>query len=177
MARVSAVLAGALASLSFAVPVRAATQGCEAFKSSMLRDSGDLKADFVRPLVVSRGAGSGLDSFDLVTIAKIDGGLRCQGDTFVNFEARSATPAVSELLERFAHVQRAASMAVLGWTPARAERSVREMEAEAADYLRASEERGDVSIAGKVEEHEAGGVDLGLIWTKTDRTFIVLRNE
>ena len=39
---------------------------------------------------------------------------------------------------------------------------------EAAEYMRASEQRGDVVIAGKTEYHE-GGSDLGMIFTPTER--------
>jgi hypothetical protein len=51
------------------------------------------------------------------------------------------------------------------------------MNVDAAEYLRASAERGDVYIAGKVEVHEPGNVDLGLIWTNADRSFIILGAE
>ena len=50
------------------------------------------------------------------------------------------------------------------------------MNGEAAEYLRASIERGDVFLAGKTEYHEDGS-DLGMIWTKTDRTFIIVGSE
>ncbi len=169
---------GALAALlTLAAPAFAAGVGCGGFKDAMLKDSGDLKAEFVRPLVVSRGGGSGLDSYDLVTRAKIDGVLRCQGESFVSFEAKIAMPADGDLIARFDAVQRAALISALGWAPARVEKRVREMAGEAADYLRASEERGDVAVSGKVEDHLAGAIDVGLIWTRADRTFIVLPNE
>ncbi len=177
MWRVGGILGAMVVALAAAAPARAAAPTCDGFKAAMARESGDLKADFVRPLVVSRGAGSGLDSFDLVTPARLDGVLRCKGDVFVQFEVKIATPAGDELLERFAQAQRAASVAALGWTAARAEHDVREMAAEAADYLRASEERGDVSVSGKVEAHEPGGMDLGLIWTRSERSFILIRGE
>ena len=48
------------------------------------------------------------------------------------------------------------------------------MTAEAADYLRGSAEREDFSVAGKVERHAGEAGDIGLIWTKTDRTFILV---
>ena len=51
------------------------------------------------------------------------------------------------------------------------------MAAEAREYLAASRERGDVYISGKTEEHEPGGVSLGLIDTDTDRAFIIVGAE
>ena len=47
----------------------------------------------------------------------------------------------------------------------------------AADYLRGSQERGDVYVSGKVEEHVGGGVDIGLLWTLTERNFIILTGQ
>ena len=127
--------------------------------------------------MVSRGGASALDSYDLVTRARIDGVLRCQGEGFASFEAKIAMPADGDLIARFDSVQRAALSSALGWSPSRAEKRVHEMAGEAADYLRASAERGDVAVSGKVEDHLPGATDVGLIWTHSDRTFIVLKNQ
>ncbi len=54
---------------------------------------------------------------------------------------------------------------------------VRAMAADAREYLKASRERGDVYISGKTEEHEPGGVSLGLIVTDTDTAFILIGAE
>ena len=43
-----------------------------------------------------------------------------------------------------------------------------------SEYLAASKERGDVYVSGKTEEHAPGGVSLGLIYTDTDRAFIIV---
>jgi hypothetical protein len=156
-------------------PASAETATCTAFKDGLVRGAAELKPEFVRPVVVSRGGtASGLDQFDLVSQARIDGVLRCRGEVFVSFEAKITLPADATLLARFEKAQEAALVAALRWPTARALAKARNMAAEAAEYLRASIERGDVSIAGKVEEHEPNLVDLGLIWTNTDRTFIVL---
>ena len=167
----------ALAMTAAVTPALAQTAGCTAFKDAMVRASGDLGAEFVRPLMVSRGGGAGQETFDLVTRARIDGFLRCRGEAFVSFEAKIAMPADGQLVARFERAQEAALVSALKWQPARAESKVRAMAHDAADYMRGSEERGDVEIAGKVEEHVGGGVDLGLLWTKTDRTFIVITGQ
>lgn len=176
MLRLLSLIAGLAASVVALTPAWAEGVGCSAFKTAMLRDSGDLKAEFVRPLVVSRGGGSNLESYDLVTRARIDGVLRCQGEVFAAFEARIAMPADAELLAHFARVQQAAAMALLGWSTSRAQRRIQRYDLDASEYLRASAERGDVAVAGKVEEHLPGAIDLGLIWTHSDRTFILLSN-
>jgi len=176
MSRIAGLIAALGAALLLASPSHAAGVGCDAFKASVTRDSGDLNAQFIRPLVVSRGGPSDLETYDLVSRARVDGALKCKGDVFISFEARIAMPADGELIGRFARVQQAAAMAAFGWTAGRAEREIHDIANEAADYLRASRERGDVSIAGKVEQHHPGGMDLGLIWTPSDRTFIALHN-
>ena len=152
-----------------------AAANCDGFKESLVRAASELKPEFVRPVVVSRGGGaSGLDQFDLVSQTRIDGVLRCRGEAFVSFEAKITLPADAGLLARFEKAQEAALVAALKWPAARALAKVRNMTADAAEYLRASIERGDISVAGKVEEHEPNYVDLGLIWTNSDRTFVVL---
>jgi hypothetical protein len=140
-----------------------------------VKAGGDLAPQFVRPLVVSRGGPTGLDQFDLVSRARIDGVLRCRGETFASFEAKITMPADEGLIASFGKAQEAA-LAGLGWSAGRAQEKARAMSADAADYLRGSIERGDVSVAGKVEEHQPGGIDLGLIWTKSDRSFVILQN-
>ena len=47
------------------------------------------------------------------------------------------------------------------------------MSREAEEYLRASNQRGDVFVAGKTEYHQ-GGADMGMIWTPRDRTLIIV---
>ena len=160
-----------------AAPACAQTVGCAGFKEAMVRAAGDLKPEFITPLVVSRGAGAGLDNFDLVTRARIDGVLRCKADAFVGFEAKITMPADGPLLANFDRVQEAALVSALKWPPARAEATARRMTSDAAEYLRGSQERGDVFVSGKVEEHAGGGVDIGLLWTLTERNFIILTGQ
>jgi hypothetical protein len=158
-----------------AAPAAAQTAAtCTQFKEAMVKNAAELKPEFVRPMIVSRGIFTGLDQFDLINQARIDGVLRCRGDAFVSFEVKITLPADAALLARFEKAQEAALVSALHWASPRAVAKARSMSADAAEYLRGSIERGDVSIAGKVEEHEPNLVDLGLIWTQTDRTFVVL---
>ena len=142
-----------------------------------MRAAGDLKPEFIRPLVVTRGLGAGLDNFDLVTRARIDGVLRCKEEVFVSFEAKITLPADGPLLAQFDKVQEAALVSALKWAPARAEATTRRMASDAAEYLRGSQERGDIVYSGRVEEHAGGGVDVGLLWTLTERNFIILTGQ
>jgi len=153
------------------------TAGCTGFKEAMVRAAGDLKPEFIKPLVVSRGAGAGLDNFDLVTRARIDGVLRCKEEAFVGFEAKITLPADARLIAQFDKVQEAALVAALKWAPSRAEATARRMAGDAAEYLRGSQERGDIVFSGRVEEHAGGGVDIGLLWTLNERNFIILTGQ
>jgi 3-phosphoshikimate 1-carboxyvinyltransferase len=57
-----------------------AAASCDGFKESLVRAASELKPEFVRPVIVSRGFGaSGLDQFDLVSQTRIDGVLRTAG--------------------------------------------------------------------------------------------------
>jgi hypothetical protein len=155
----------------------AQTAGCTGFKEAMVRAAGDLKPEFIRPLVVTRGAGAGLDNFDLVTRARIDGVLRCKEDAFVGFEAKITLPADRPLLAQFDKVLESALVSALKWPQARAEATMRRMASDAAEYLRGSQERGDIVYSGRVEEHAGGGVDIGLLWTLTERNFVILTGQ
>lgn len=168
------------AAMVLAGPVTAAAEAsapCADFMTSMSRSLADQHGRFARPLVVSRNAPAfGSEIFDLVTNTHVDGTLQCRGDRLVRFEATIRVPADALALKGFAQVQKAALSAALRWPPARAATVLRTLNREAAEYLRASIERGDVYIAGKTEYHENGS-DLGMIWTQTDRTFIIAGSE
>jgi hypothetical protein len=161
----------------FMSSAHAAPAKCTAFRDAMSKMVVDIKGEFVRPIVVSRGQGGQYNTWDLITNARIDGTLRCKDEVFVSFEIKISMPAEPSVTERFTLAQQNALMAAFGWPKARVETLSHRMSTEAAEYLRASAERGDVYIAGKVEAHEAGGVDLGLIWTNADRSFIILGAE
>ena len=40
-----------------------------------------------------------------------------------------------------------------------------------------SEERGDVAVSGRVEEHAGNGTDIGLMWTRTDHSFVIITGQ
>lgn len=145
---------------------------CGMFQATFIRETNEVNAAFVRPLVVSRNV-SRSDFFDLVTNVRIDGLLECQGDALVRFEVKIGLPADATTASKFEQVQTAAVRAALGWAPARATKAVATMSREAEDYLRASSQRGDHVVAGKTEYHE-GGADLGMIWTARDHTLIIV---
>lgn len=157
-----------------AFPARAQIADCTRFREAMTQAAGDLNASFARPLIVSRARPSEFDQYDLVSHARVDGRLLCQGETFHRFEATIHLPADAALLARFATAQEAALVAALGWSHVRARAKVLEIAHETSEYLRGSIEREDHEIAGKLEEHLADGVDIGAIHTRTERTFMLL---
>lgn len=170
-------LGAALALLGHPEPVYAAPAKCTPFREAMSKMVADVKGEFVRPIVVSRGQGGQYNTWDLITNARIDGTLRCKDEVFVSFEIKITMPAEPSVTERFTKAEQNALTAAFGWPKARVDALSHQMNMDAAEYLRASAERGDVYVAGKVEVHEASGVDLGLIWTNADRSFIILGAE
>ena len=166
------------AALAFAVLASAGTAeaaSCAAAIKGVAASAGGLKVEFVRPVIVSRGGqGDGADVLDIVTEPKIDGQLRCRGDKFTSFNARIPAAASADLRDAFFRLQQAVLVGVLQWSAAKASRTLLGMTAEAADYLRASIERGDIEVAGKVEEHAGAAGDIGLFWTRTEREFILV---
>ena len=124
--------------------------------------------------LVSAPAGAadiGCDAF----IDKLRAGA---GDLGVDFtHALMAMPASARSASQFEAFQAAVLRAALGWEAGKAKSAVRAMAADAREYLKASRERGDVYISGKTEEHEPGGVSLGLIVTDTDTAFILIGAE
>ncbi len=170
-----------LAFLAFclcAAPARAKSglAGCDAFIEKLRTAASDLGVDFSHALVVSR-ARSDTDVFDITTKFDIDGTLTCRNDGLLRFEARIAEPASARASTEFENFQAAALRSALGWDAAKSRGMVRDMSADARDYLKASRERGDVYISGKTEEHAPGGVSLGLIVTDTDSAFIIVGGE
>ncbi len=152
----------------------AQTSSCDGFIAHMQKALPELDAKFVKPVVVSRGAGPREDMRDMVLNLRIDGQLACDGDRFVRFEARIQEPSDAPLREGFVRVQQAAAIYKLRWSAPQAARELQTMASEAAEYLRGSAEREDHVVAGKVERHAGAAGDIGLIWTRTDRTFILV---
>ena len=147
--------------------------GCDAFIANLRKIASDLQVDFAHSIIVSR-AKSSASVFDVTTNGEVDGTLTCRGDEMERFEARVAEPASARTLSNFERFETAGLRAALGWDEAKAQSKVREMSADAHDFLAASKERGDAYIAGKTEEHLPGAVGLGLIYTETDRALIIV---
>ena len=172
-------LAGALVAVGLglaATSAGAADIGCDAFIDKLRAGANDLGVDFAHALVVSR-ARSDTDVFDITTNSEVDGDMSCRAGKLLRFEERLSLPASARAQSRFDALQTAALRAALGWEAGKARSVVRNMAAEAREYLKGSRERGDVYVAGKTEEHEPGGVSLGLIVTDTDTAFILIGAE
>jgi hypothetical protein len=150
-----------------------AIAGCDAFSSALRTEASDMQVEFGRAVVVSRTR-SDSNVFDITTKVDVDATLSCRGDQFLRFEARMGEPANARTTTNFERFQAAALKAALGWDAAKSRGVLRGMSADASEYLTASRERGDVYVAGKTEEHEPGGVSLGLIATGSDRTFVIV---
>jgi hypothetical protein len=150
-----------------------ALAGCDAFSASLRSEASDMQVAFGRAIVVSR-THSDSNVFDVTTNVDVDATLACRGDEFVRFEARIGEPANARTSTNFERFQTAALKAALGWDAGKSKNVLRGLTADAREYLAASRERGDVYVAGKTEEHEPGGVSLGLMATGSDRTFVIV---
>jgi hypothetical protein len=169
----AAAITAAIAAVSSA-PASAATS-CPAFMDAFAKAAPELQAQFVRPVVVARGAGEGGgEARDVITGFGVDARLICNGDKFLRFEAQIPHQAQPLLVDGFNRIQVAATMAALRWSRARASQTVTTMAADAAEYLRASQERGDVFISGKVDRHAGRAGEIGVVWTLADRSFIIV---
>jgi hypothetical protein len=172
----SGLVALAVATVCWSSGARAAPVDCSGFRAAFLKATSGLKSEFVRPLTVSRSGVQKDDVFDLTSSVPADAVLTCSGETLKRFEINVAVPADPALLAGFARLQKAAMTSAFKWTDAHAERAMREINAEAEDYLKASVQRGDVVLAGKTEYHEGGG-DLGMMDTPHRRTFVVVGDD
>jgi hypothetical protein len=150
-----------------------ALAGCEAFTAGLRAGASDMQVEFSRAIVVSRTR-SDANVFDVTTRVDVDATLTCRGDEFVRFEARVGEPANARATTNFERFQAAALQAALGWDTSKSRGILRGMTSDAHEYLNASRQRGDVYIAGKIEEHEPGGVSLGMMATDSDRTFVIV---
>ena len=155
---------------------KASAPGCEAFMKDFPLAASGHRVSFERPLTIARGFGdmmSGIDVRILSSDTKVDGTLKCRDDKFVRFELRATLPADAKILGDLDMFERAALIAAFHWDHGKAETIEKAMTADAGDYLRASIERGDLYNSGKVEYHQADALDLGLIWTQADHTFVI----
>lgn len=152
--------------------------------TSFMRDYPQLlpafKVSFERPLTITldmTGGEDGIEVHILSTNAGVDGTLKCKGDVFRRFEVRVDTPVSDESSANLAKFEQGALGAVFHWDQGKIGTIVGAMSSDAAEYLQASIERGDTYHAGKVEYHQGGRYDIGLIWTDTDHTFVVASQD
>lgn len=162
----------AAASLA-ASPAAAKNLGCTQFMDAYNAAAGEYRQTFSRGLTVGRSAEEGHDYFD-ASGGDVDVSVVCRGDRFVRLEVRAASPVPARVESRFTRLQQAGVQVAVGGDRGRAGGVVRSLTREADEFLRGSRERGDHYVAGKVERHMSGGIDLGMIATETDRTFIVV---
>lgn len=166
-------LVGACALLGPQKVMAAAT--CSGFMEAFARAAPNLKAQFVRPVMVRRGPSDpASEARDLVSEYSIDARLFCAGERFLRFEAQVASNADSKQREGYYFIQEAAVLAAFGWTRPRAAQTIQALTMEAAEYLRGSRQRGDVFIAGKTERHAGKDGEIAVFWTETERTFILV---
>lgn len=170
----SAVVALCLGAVS--ANASAAEIGCDGFIDKLRAGASELGVDFGHALVVSR-ARSDTDVFDITTKSEIEGDMSCRKGRLIRFEARISEPTSAHGAGEFEGFQAAAMRAAFGWDAAKSRGTARAMTADAQEYLAASRQRGDVYISGKTEEHEPGGISLGLIVTDTDSAFIIIGAE
>ena len=169
----STVLALALAGWGVGAEPAWAIAGCDAFTAALRTNASDMGVEFSRAIVVSKTR-SDANVLDVTTKVDVDATLSCRGDTFLRFEARIGEPARARTSTDFERFQAAALKAALGWDAAKSRGVMKGMSADAREFLDASRQRGDVYVAGKTEEHVAGGVSLGLMATDSDRTFVIV---
>ncbi|HTR11889.1 MAG TPA: hypothetical protein VMI72_01220 [Roseiarcus sp.] len=169
----SRVLAFALAAWGASAEPSWAIAGCDAFTAALRAGASDMGVDFSRAIVVSR-IRSADNVFDVTTRVDVDATLSCRGDEFVRFEARIGEPANARTTTNFERFQVAALRAALGWDSVKSRNVVKNLAADAREYLSASRQRGDIYIAGKTEEHFPGNVSLGMMATDSDRTFVIV---
>jgi hypothetical protein len=150
-----------------------ALTGCDAFIAKLKLTASDMQVEFSHSLVVSR-AKNDVDVFDITTNADVDATLRCHGDEFIRLEVRITEPASARASTSFDRFSEASLRAAMNWEAGKSQSTLRDMAGDVREYLAASKQRGDAYISGKTEEHAPGGVSLGLIYTDSDRAFIIV---
>ncbi len=157
-----------------------AIPGCAAFMQDFAKAAEGHRATFERPLVIARGFGGdegGIEVRVLSTGEDVDGTLKCKGDAFDRFEVSGKAPVSEKLAAALKVYEQAALSAAFHWDRPKTEVVVTAMSADAAEYLKASIQRGDTYQSGKVEYHQGDALDLGRIWTDTDRTFVITKQS
>lgn len=167
--------ASAGAALLASSAAHARVVSCQVFMQTLQRAVPELAPQFVRPVIVSRGALTpGMEVRDVITKLRIDGQLFCNGDRFVRFEAKIHAPFKPALARGFHRIQAAATAFKTGWSAGKTNAMLARMRSDAAEFMRASAQRGDVFVSGKVEHHAGEAGDIGIIWTRSDRSFILV---
>lgn len=169
----TALLGLGVCALGVAPAAARGVTGCDAFGTALAANASELGVTLNHSVVVSR-SGANANVFDVATNGDVDGTLTCNGDKLERFELRVTEPASGRAKTNFARLSTAALRAALGYDAGKAAALFNRLDAEAAEYLKASRERGDVYISGKTEEHLGGGVSLGIIETDSDRAFIIV---
>lgn len=172
------------ASSGLMTPAEAASKAndltCNSFMRAYPQSLSGFKVTFERPLTITRdltGDDDGVEVHILATDAEVDGTLKCKGDEFRRFEVRVDAPVPENVVANLVRFEQAALTTVFRWDNVKAGTVVAAMTADADEYLRASIQRGDTFQAGKVEYHQGGRYDLGLIWTESDHTFVVTSQD
>ena len=166
---------GVMPGCAFAA-VKKAPFGCAAFTEAFSKAAAGNRATFERPLIITRGFSgdeAGVDVRVLSTGQDVEGTLKCKGDQFIRFEISVKAPVGDKLAVLAKVYEQAALVAAFRWDRVKVETIVDAMSSDAAEYLRASAQRGDTFGSGKVEYHQGDALDLGMIWTEDDHTFIV----
>lgn len=157
------------------------TLGCLAFMAGFVRATTGHKIAFERPLNITRGFAGEDGDLDVRLLSTgaddVEGTLKCKGDAFRRFEVRIEMPADDRVVAAFKDYQEAALSSAFGWDKAKVQTIAGAMSSDAAEYLRASTQRGDTAVSGKVEYHQGDTLDLGVIWTDEDRTLIVTAQD
>jgi len=143
---------------------------CQTFMRDFSANLGDLRVEFVRAVVVGNSRN---EIYSLRSEFEVDGTLECRGDEMQRLDLRIAVPASARLLRQFERFQPAAVRAALKWDAARAGAVLVRLNRDVAEYFRASGERGDVYVSGHDEIHLPEGASLGLIFTESDRAFVI----
>ena len=176
--RVLALLAsGVWCSGVWAAPAGGAVPACAAFMAEFTKAAEGHRATFERPLVIARGFGGDEGGIEVRVLSRgedVEGTLKCKGEAFERFEVGARAPVGDKLAASLKVYEQAALIAAFHWDRPKTEVVVNAMSADAAEYLRASVQRGDTY---QVEYHQGDALDLGLIWTDADRTFVVTRQS
>lgn len=161
---------------SAAPPARRGPPSCAGYMDGFVKAALPRRVSFERPLTITRGFfgdEAGVEVRTLTTGDSIEGTLKCRGEEFRRFEARVAAPVTDKTAADFRAYEEAGLTAAFEWDRAKVATVVGALGSDAAEYLRASVQRGDTYVSGKVEYHQGDALDLGVLWTDTDRTFVI----